>query len=88
MLSKEDKLKLIKKYGSNEKDSGNAGVQIAILTNEINLLNKHLEIHPKDKHTKRGLLQKIGKRRYLSNYYLRKNKEAYAKLIKSLGLRK
>ena len=88
MLTVEQKKEIVKKYGANEKDSGNAGVQIAILTHEIELLNKHLDVHKKDKHTRRGLLGKIGKRRSLSKYYAKKDKAKYDALIKDLGLRK
>jgi len=88
MLTVQDKKELVVKFGTNEKDTGNVGVQIAILTTEINLLNDHLKLHPKDKHTKRGLLVKIGHRKSLSTYYAKRNPAKYAELIKALGLRK
>ena len=69
-LTKEKK-ELVKKFGKNEKDTGSTEVQIAILTKEINELTEHLKIHAKDNHSKRGLLKKVGHRRYLLNYLMK-----------------
>ena len=62
-LSKEDKQKLIKEFAKNEKDTGSAEVQIAILTKEIDELTEHLKTHTHDYHSRRGLLKKVGQRR-------------------------
>ena len=87
-LTKEAKTKLIKKFARDEKDTGSPEVQIAILTEEINALNEHLKNNKQDKHSKRGLLIKVGKRRSLLNYLLKTDVKRYRELVKSLGLRK
>lgn len=88
MLSKERKAELVKTYGKNEKDTGSTAVQIAILTEEINLLNAHFEYHIHDFHSKRGLMAKIGQRRALLDYLKKKDLKAYEDLIQKLGLRR
>jgi small subunit ribosomal protein S15 len=70
------------------KDTGSPQVQIAILTERINLLSKHLEEHPKDNHSRRGLLMMVGKRRKLLNYLRLNEKENYDGLMQKLELRK
>ena len=87
-LTKEAKTKIIKKYARDEKDTGSAEVQIAILTEEINALTEPLKNNQQDKHSKRGLLIKVGKRRSLLNYLLKTDVKRYRELVKSLGLRK
>ena len=87
-LSKEAKTKLIKKYARSESDTGSPEVQIAILTNEINALTKHLNANKQDKNAKRGLSIKIGKRRSLLNYLLKHDVKKYREVVKDLGLRK
>ena len=87
-LTKEAKTKLIKKYARDEKDTGSPEVQIAILTEEINALTEHLKKNQQDKHSKRGLLIKVGKRRSLLNYLLKSDVKKYREVVKNLGLRK
>ena len=87
-LSKEEKAKLVKKYAKKDGDTGSAEVQIAILTHEINALTEHLKNHPQDKHSKRGLLMKVGKRRSLLDYLLKNDVKRYREIVKSLDLRK
>lgn len=87
-MQREQKKKLLKKYGGHEKDTGSSRVQIAILTERINELSKHLETHPKDDHSRRGLLGLVGKRRKHLNYLKLNNKEEYEELLKELKLRK
>ncbi len=87
-LTKEAKTKLIKKFARDEKDTGSPEVQIAILTEEINALTEHLKNNQQDKHSKRGLLIKVGKRRSLLNYLLKSDVKRYREIVKSLGLRK
>ena len=86
MLAKERKAELVKLYGKNEKDTGSTEVQIAILTEEINLLNTHFETHIHDFHSKRGLMSKIGQRRALLDYLKRKDLTKYEELIKGTNL--
>ena len=87
-LTKEQKNKIIKKYARNDKDTGSAEVQIAILTEEIKALTEHLKNNKQDKHSKRGLLIKVGKRRSLLNYLLENDIKTYREVVKSLDLRK
>ena len=85
---KEQKSKIIKKYARDEKDTGSPEVQIAILTEEIKALTEHLKNNKQDKHSKRGLLIKVGKRRSLLNYLLENDVKSYREIVKSLDLRK
>ena len=87
-LTKEVKTKIIKKYARDAKDTGSPEVQIAILTEEINALTEHLKNNKQDKHSKRGLLIKVGKRRSLLNYLLKTDVKRYREIVKNLGLRK
>ncbi len=86
-ITKEETAKLIKEYGKDEKDSGSAEVQVAILTERIRNLTEHLKIHKKDNHTRRGLMKLIGKRRGLLKYIKNRNIDEYRELIKKLGIR-
>ena len=87
-LTKEVKNKIIKKYARDEKDTGSPEVQIAILTEEIKALTEHLKNNKQDKHSKRGLLIKVGKRRSLLYYLLENDVKKYREIVKSLDLRK
>ncbi len=87
-LSKEVKAKIIKDFAKNENDTGSAEVQIAILTEEINVLTEHLKEHIHDYHSRRGLLRKVGQRRSLLNYLAKTDINGYREVIKKLGLRK
>ena len=87
-LTKEQKSNIIKKYARDEKDTGSLEVQIAILTEEIKALTEHLKNNKQDKHSKRGLLMKVGKRRSLLNYLLENDVKRYREVVKSLELRK
>jgi small subunit ribosomal protein S15 len=82
-----DKQSVITKYARNEGDSGSANVQIAILTARINDLTDHFRQHPKDHHSRQGLLKMVGTRRRLLTYLKRKDLEGYRSLIEELGLR-
>ena len=87
-LTKELKQEIVKKYARNEKDTGSAEVQVAILTEEIKQLTEHLKEHKHDYHSRRGLLKKVGQRRSLLNYLLKEDVTRYRELVKNLGLRK
>ncbi|MCI8588875.1 MAG: 30S ribosomal protein S15 [Bacilli bacterium] len=87
-LTKEAKQEIIKKYARDEKDTGSAEVQIAILTEEIRELTEHLKVHTHDHHSRRGLLKKVGQRRSMLNYLAKKDVQRYREVVKSLGLRK
>ena len=87
-LSKEEKAKIVKEFGKNDKDTGSIEVQIAILTKEINDLTAHLKEHTHDYHSKRGLLMKVGQRRSKLNYLMKNDVTKYREIINELGLRK
>ncbi|MBT6068688.1 30S ribosomal protein S15 [Candidatus Peregrinibacteria bacterium] len=83
-----DKGDIIADFATHGKDTGSAQVQVAILTNRINSLQSHLKDHPKDSHSRKGLLGMVGKRRKHLDYLRTKKEGDYDKLIKELGLRK
>lgn len=87
-LTKEKKQEIIKRFAKDEKDTGSAEVQIAILTEEILVLTEHLKEHKHDFHSRRGMLKKVGQRRSLLNYLKNKDVTRYRDVIKKLGLRK
>ena len=87
-LTKEVKQSIIKDFSRDEKDTGSAEVQIAILTEEIRILTEHLKEHKHDFHSRRGLLKKVGQRRNMLNYLAKKDVNRYREVIKKLGLRK
>jgi len=87
-LSKEESTSIIGKYGKNEKDTGAAEVQIALLTERISQLTGHCKQFKKDKSGQRSLLILVGKRRRILKYLQRVNLEKYRSIIKELGLRK
>ena len=86
-ITKENKKNLINEYSKNEKDTGSAGVQIAVLTERIKNLTEHFKTHNKDNHSKRGLVSLVNKRKKLLNYLSKKNKSEYSDLIKKLNNR-
>ena len=88
MLTAKTKQKVIEKHKVHEKDTGSSEVQIALLTSEIKRLTDHLKDHPKDNHSRRGLLKMVSKRRALLNYLSETNEKSYQSLIKKLGLKK
>ncbi len=88
MLVKEAKTKIITDYATKTGDTGSPEVQVALLTERINQLTEHLRVHKHDHHSRRGLLQMVGRRRRLLRY-LRSNEVArYRALIERLGLRR
>ena len=86
-ISKERTAELIAEYGKNAQDSGSAEVQVASLTERMRNLTEHLKEHPKDHHTRRGLLMLVGKRRRLLVYIKNRDILEYRELIKKLGIR-
>ena len=83
-----DKKTIIEKFQQNEKDTGSSEVQVALLTARINHLTEHLRIHPKDFHSRMGLLKMVGHRKGLLNYIKDKDIVKYRDLIAELGIRK
>lgn len=88
MLTKDAKAGVMAGYRRHDADTGSPQVQVAILTERINTLTEHLKVHKKDHHSRRGLLQMVGRRRRLLNYLQREDIEAYRELTRSLGLRR
>jgi len=88
MLKTSKKSKIIKEYKVHDKDTGSSDVQVAILTKQIKELTKHLKKHPKDNHSRLGLLKMIAKRRKLLDYLLNNDEKRYKRIIKKLGLKK
>ena len=84
MLRKEQKTAIIDANRTHEGDTGSPEVQVAILTE----LTEHMRNNPQDKHSNRGLLQMVGKRRRLLDYLQKKDIERYRALIAKLGIRK
>lgn len=83
------KKEAIAKFAGHAKDTGSAPVQVSILTEKIKHLTDHLKDHPKDEHSRMGLLHAVGKRRKILKYYKEKAKaEDYQALINSLGIRR
>ncbi|AJC73591.1 30S ribosomal protein S15 [Pseudothermotoga hypogea DSM 11164 = NBRC 106472] len=87
-MDKEQKQQIIEQFRINEKDTGSVEVQIALLTARINHLTEHLKAHPKDFHSRRGLMKMVGRRRKMLRYLKRANPESYRNLIEKLNLRK
>jgi small subunit ribosomal protein S15 len=87
-LLKEQKSALISDYRRAETDTGSPEVQVAVLTKRIDELTEHLKTHQKDHHSRRGLLQMVGRRRRLLEYLRRQDVERYRTLIERLGLRR
>ena len=84
----ENKTEIINQYARHEGDTGSAEVQIALLTARINHLNDHLKANKNDKHSRRGLLKMVGRRKGLLDYLKSVDIERYRALIAQLGLRK
>lgn len=82
-----EKKEIIEKYRLSENDTGSVQVQIALLTARINHLNEHLKKNHKDNHSRRGLLQMVGKRKGFLLYLKEKDINAYRALIQELGIR-
>lgn len=87
-LSKEEKQSIIKKFAREKGDTGSPEVQIALLSLQIDKLVAHLKEHPKDVHSRRGLLSMVAKRRRLLSYLQKRDEARYKKLISELKLEK
>ncbi len=88
MLKKTKKKKIIEEHKVHKTDTGSAEVQISILTEEIKQLTSHLKKHPKDNHSRRGLLAMVSKRKKLLDWLKKENEKRYNKIIKQLKLKK
>lgn len=88
MIAPKKKQEIIKEYQVHETDTGSAQVQIAVITRRIKELVSHLKKHPKDRHSRRGLLALVNQRRKFLNYLLTTSPRSYNNIIKKLGLKK
>ena len=86
-ITKVTKKELIDKFATNEKDTGSAQVQIAVLSERINNLIEHFKLHKHDKHSQKGLVALVKKRKKLLSYLSRKDNNKYQELIKELKIR-
>ncbi|MCU0620174.1 MAG: 30S ribosomal protein S15 [Gemmatimonadales bacterium] len=82
-----DKQAVVAKQQAHASDTGSTRVQVALLTERINSLTDHFKAHPKDHHSRRGLLKMVGNRRRLLTYLKRNDLAGYRALIEELGLR-
>ena len=87
MLNKEQKEKVSKDYKLHDKDTGSADVQIALLSEEIKSLLGHLKTHPKDQHSRRGLVKAVIKRKKLLKYLETEDKKRFNSIKKKIGLK-
>jgi small subunit ribosomal protein S15 len=87
-LLKEEKRDIIGQHARSDGDTGSPEVQVAVLSRRISELTEHLKTHPKDHHSRRGLLRLVGRRRRLLEYLRREDIERYRSIIGKLGLRR
>ena len=88
MLSNEKKAEIVKNFGRKEGDTGSTEVQVALLTEQINVLTEHMKANKKDYSSNRGLLKMVGRRRSLLAHLKSKYVNRYRDLVQKLGLRK
>lgn len=87
-MQAKEKSDIISKFRVHDKDTGSSDVQIAVLSEEIGRLANHLQHHPKDNHSRRGLLKMVAQRKRLLSYLSRKDENRYQLILKKLGLKK
>lgn len=88
MEATQRKQELLEQYRLHSTDTGSPEVQIALLSERIDYLTEHFKVHPKDHHSRRGLLKLVGQRRRLLDYLKRSDNERYKGIIDRLGLRR
>lgn len=84
----EKKAKIMIDYQTHQGDTGSPEVQVALLSAHIDDLSSHFQVHPKDRHSRIGLLKMVNKRRKLLDYLKHVDSDRYRALIERLGLRK
>ncbi|HLG21504.1 MAG TPA: 30S ribosomal protein S15 [Candidatus Manganitrophaceae bacterium] len=85
---KEKKQTIIKENAIHDLDTGSPEVQIALLTNRIAYLTEHFQVHKKDHHSRRGLINMVSRRRKLLDYLKSSDVARYQAIVKKMGLRK
>ncbi len=88
VLAKDKKTEIVNSYKHHQKDTGSSAVQIALLTERINVLSGHFKGHRKDYQSRRGLLKLVSSRRRHLDYLKRHDKKGYEDIVKKLSLRK
>ncbi len=88
MLKPEQKKKIIEEHKIHDTDTGSAEVQIGLLSKEIARLVLHLKEHPKDLHSRRGLIKMVIKRKKLLAYLKKESVKRYNEVVKKVGLEK
>lgn len=88
MSTKKEKTEILEKYDLDPENTGSPEAQIAILTKEINDLFSHLEDHPKDNHSRKGLVGMVNKRKKLLKYLKKEDQKRYEEIVKKTGLKK
>jgi len=88
MLKKAKKKKIVEEHKTHETDTGSADVQIGLLTEEIKRLTSHLRKHPKDNHSRRGLLAMVSQRKKLLDWLKHEDERRYKRIVKKLELKK
>ena len=86
-ITKKSKQEIISKFSINEKDTGSAEVQVAVISERIRKLTEHFKNHNHDNHSKRGLIALVNKRKKLLNYLSKKDESKYQEIIKKLNIR-
>ena len=86
-INKDKKKEIISKFANNEKDTGSAQVQIAVLSERINNLTEHFKLHKHDNHSKKGLVALVIKRKKLLSYISKKDNIKFKEIIKELNIR-
>lgn len=87
MLPTKKKQKIIAEYKIHDKDTGSPEVQVALLSEQIEQLAKHLKKNPKDNHSRLGLLKMVAERKSLINYLAKRDKKRHQGLVKKLGFK-
>jgi len=88
VLTTKEKTKIIKDVSDDEKNTGSADVQIALLSKAIDKLVLHLKKHPQDVHSRKGLIKMVVQRKKLLTYLKKISEKRYSTLIKKIGVRK
>jgi len=86
-ITKKSKQEIISKFAINEKDTGSAEVQVAVISERMRKLTEHFKNHNHDNHSKRGLIALVNKRKKLLNYLSKKDESKYQEIIKKLNIR-
>lgn len=87
-MDKANKAQIISDYGLKDGDTGSSDVQVALLSARIAELTEHLKAHPKDHHSRRGMIALVNRRRKLMKYLDRTAHDRYNQLRERLGIRR